>query len=169
MHKLIIKQNHEDVTIPRPLLITEIMALPPKVRGLGHCEALLVPKAHPLCHLNQILGRGCLIIVRGHKIFWPCLRPDLSSDPPQLALLAHELMHVWQYKNGLTWLSYVIKERGHYHYAPCELAFSSMGYEQQAALIEDYVRLYYGLPTLYATQDTSLDQLASTIPPQFAA
>ncbi|QIE44296.1 hypothetical protein G5B38_01405 [Pseudohalocynthiibacter aestuariivivens] len=80
-------------------------------------------------------------------------QPDLAAGWPQYALfpqalvMAHELVHVWQWQN---------RRRTHYHpvraaleslvnldpyfYAPKDgTAFLEYGYEQQAALLEDYL------------------------------
>jgi hypothetical protein len=153
----------------RSLLPSEINALPKAVKGLGALKVKLLPHAHTLCHINHFLGRGWVIIVRGSKIFWPCLEEDLSQNPCQLALLAHELVHVWQYNQGMNALIYLIRERGHYSYDPSQARFENLGYEQQASLVEDFVRLSYGLPTRHALRSVCLDELARLIPEEFAA
>lgn len=84
-------------------------------------------------------------------------RPEMTPHWPDAALfpealiLAHELVHVWQWQNrrdtgysparaGLeSWVT-----RDPYFYKPeADLRFSDFGYEQQASLVEDY--LCYGL------------------------
>lgn len=152
----------------RPLLAREIMALPPLIRGLAGPYVRLLPRPHPLSLVSKALGRAEFIIVRGGRIFWPDLKDDLSQDRGLIALLAHELIHVWQYQNGMSAFTYLIRERGLYGYDPEYDQFNTMGYEQQAALVEDYVRLTYGLQTRHAIKPTSLTTLTSLIPPYFA-
>lgn len=84
-------------------------------------------------------------------------RPEMAPDWPRAALfpealiLAHELVHVWQWQNRArtgysparagfeSWAS-----RDPYFYKPeAELRYADFGYEQQASLLEDY--LCYGL------------------------
>lgn len=132
----------------RPLTLSERTALPAGLIAAVPVEAVrLIGRAHPLSWLSQALGRGPLIVVRGRRIFWPDLPADLSGRPEVLALLAHELTHVWQYANGLTLWRYLWRERGRYRYRLIPgKAFTDYGYEQQAAMVEDWVRSRNGLP-----------------------
>ncbi|ADU14200.1 hypothetical protein [Asticcacaulis excentricus] len=132
----------------RPLTPSEIAALPEGLVAAVPVEAVrLIGRAHPLSWLSQTVGRGPLIVVRGRRIFWPDLPTDLSARPEVLALLAHELTHVWQYANGLTVWRYLWRERGCYRYRlTAGKAFTDYGYEQQAAMVEDWVRGLNGLP-----------------------
>ena len=58
--------------------------------------------------------------------------PGFTSDSPKnLAMLAHELVHVGQFRNGMTWLSYLWDARDGYE---------SSQYEQQAMKVEAQVR-----------------------------
>lgn len=132
----------------RPLTPTEIDALPVGlIAAVPVGTVRLLAREHPVSRLARLIGRGPLIVVRGQRIFWPDLSDDLSARPETLALLAHELTHVWQYANGMTFWSYLWRERGRYHYALTEdKPFAAYGYEQQAAMVEDWVRDLNGLP-----------------------
>lgn len=82
-------------------------------------------------------------VVRGSRIFWPGA-PDEATTLLERAHLAHELVHVWQYqalkRSGIELL---LSRVYRYRLDPAR-AFRSYGYEQQAAIVEDYVRLCGG-------------------------
>lgn len=132
----------------RSLTLSERAALPAGLIAAVPVEGVrLIGRAHPLSWLSQAVGRGPLIVVRRRRIFWPDLPADLSTRPEFMALLAHELTHVWQYANGLTLWRYLWRERGRYRYRLIPgKAFTDYGYEQQAAMVEDWVRGRNGLP-----------------------
>ncbi|UDF04953.1 hypothetical protein [Asticcacaulis sp. AND118] len=131
----------------RPLTPVEIAALPVGLIAAVPVEAVrLRAGAHPVSTLARLIGRGPLIVVRGQRIFWPNLPDDVSARPETLALLAHELTHVWQYANGMGLWSYLWRERGRYRYTLTDKPFTAYGYEQQAAMVEDWVRGRNGLP-----------------------
>ncbi|WP_300520003.1 hypothetical protein [Aliiroseovarius sp.] len=73
---------------------------------------------------------------------WPRVVPL-----PQALLMAHELVHVWQWQNRArtdydpaTSGAETVRSRDPYWYAPeADRAFLTYGFEQQAAMIEDYV------------------------------
>lgn len=132
----------------RSLTPAEIAALPAGLIAAVPVEAVrLIGRAHPVSRLAGLIGRGPLIVVRGRRIFWPDLTGDLSERPDHLALLAHELTHVWQYESGMTLWRYLWRERGRYRYRLIpDKAFTDYGYEQQAAMVEDWVRGLNGLP-----------------------
>jgi hypothetical protein len=127
----------------RRLSEAEIAALP---ACLPARAARLVDAEHWVSWLARWIGRGPQIVVRGDRVFWPGAPGELSRDAARLALLAHELTHVWQYANGMTLLRYALRERGVYRYRLDGRAFAAYGYEQQAAMIEDWTRLAHGLP-----------------------
>ena len=82
-------------------------------------------------------------VVRGARIFWPGA-PAEAKSLSERAHLAHELTHVWQYqalkRSGIELLFSRV-----YRYRLDPLReFLSYGYEQQAAIVEDYVRLCDG-------------------------
>ncbi len=114
----------------------------------------------------RVLGRGQQIVVRGSVIFWPGLPPDLTHPVARRAVLAHELWHVVQYRQGLTALRYLWRERGIYRYdhTTLSLGFEALGYEQQAALIEDYVRLLGGLGPRWGPEDLTTERLTALLP-----
>lgn len=82
-------------------------------------------------------------VVRGSRIFWPGA-PAEAVSLAQRAHLAHELVHVWQYqalkRSGIELLFSRVYR---YRLEPAR-EFLSYGYEQQAAIVEDYVRLCDG-------------------------
>jgi len=65
------------------------------------------------------LGKGYDGITRGNNIYF---RPDVydPSTVAGLALLGHELVHVGQYRQGLTWLKYLNASRHGYDKNPYE-------------------------------------------------
>jgi len=131
----------------RPLTAAETAALPAALCGAIPVNAVrLSDKEHVVSKLARLIGRGPLIVVRGRYIFWPDLPDNLSAHPGTLALLAHELTHVWQYESGMTLWRYLWRERGRYHYRITgDKPFKAYGYEQQAAMVEDWVRRLNGL------------------------
>ncbi len=128
--------------------------------------AILRDQEHPVSIVARTLGLGQQIVVRGSVIFWPSLPPDLSHPVARRAVLAHELWHVVQYRQGLTALRYLWRERGIYRYdhATLALGFAALGFEQQAALIEDYVRLLGGLGPRWGPADLTTAQLEPLLP-----
>jgi len=148
----------------RRLTPAEIGALPHGlVAAIDVTTVELVPAHSWVSHLARLIGRGTQIVVRGRRIFWPGLQQDFSASPVHLAMLAHELVHVWQYANGMTLLRYVVRERGLYRYQLDGRPFEAYGYEQQAAMVEDWVRLKATLPPRWG-QGVTLPRLEDTIP-----
>jgi len=140
----------------RALTAAEIQALPPGLlAAVPSGEVVLIAAHHPLSLLSQTLRGYALIVVRGRQIFWPGLVADMSGDAGRLSVLAHELVHVWQYETGMTLVKYlwrdVIRRLGRYAYRmqPGK-PFTAYGYEQQAAMMEDWVRLRHGLFAHYS-------------------
>ena len=90
-------------------------------------------------------------IVRGERIFW-ANAPHEAQSLGELAHLAHELVHVWQYKvlrrTGVELLASRIYR---YRLSP-ERSFLSYGYEQQASIVEDWFRLRNGAQPRAALQ-----------------
>jgi hypothetical protein len=147
----------------RPLTATEINALPTGLlAAVPFAEVRLVNGHHWVSWLARLVGRGSQIVVRGRKIFWPQLLPDISASPQAMSLLAHELVHVWQYETGMTLWRYVWRERGRYHYRVDGRTYIDYGYEQQAAMLEDWMRLRAGLPPRYGKVD--LQTLEALLP-----
>ncbi|MFT4073889.1 MAG: hypothetical protein QM647_00045 [Asticcacaulis sp.] len=147
----------------RRLTLTEMNALPAGLLSrLPVAEVRLVNAHHWVSWLAQGIGRGPQIVVRGRRIFWPRLLPDFSDNPLAMSLLAHELVHVWQYETGMTLWSYIQRERGHYHYRIDGRDYLDYGYEQQAAIMEDWMRLRAGLAPRYSAVDMAT--LEETLP-----
>lgn len=149
----------------RQLTEAEIAALP---RGLVDAVDVdrveLIGRHHWVSWLAMLVWRGPQIVVRGHQIFWPGLQADYSGDVHRLSMLAHELVHVWQYANGMTLWRYVLREHGVYHYRLDGRPFTAYGYEQQAAMVEDWVRLRGGLKTRWATGPVDAAHLQGLTP-----
>ena len=148
----------------RKLTTTEIAALPPGlVAAVDIAGVELVGRHHPLSRLSRTFRGYGLILVRGRRIFWPGLRGDFSRDPLEMSVLAHELVHVWQYANGMTLLSYILRDvisrLGSYFYriVPGK-PYVAYGYEQQAAMVEDWMRLNTGMFAHYSR--TGIDKAA---------
>lgn len=154
--------------IQRPLTPAERTALPEGLLAQMPDGIRLVSGYHPLSKLSLWFRGYAVILVRGQTVFWPNLPEDLSRNPVHLAVLAHELVHVWQYRTGMTLLSYVLRDvlihRGRYAYdiIPGK-PYRDYGYEQQAAMMEDWVRIRHGLNARY-NQAVTLTDLARLLP-----
>ncbi len=156
-------------TYQRALTGTERAALPPGLLAALPDGIVLIGAHHPLSRLSQRVRGYALILVRGKRIFWPNLTADLSIDIGNLSVLAHELVHVWQYRNGMTVWRYiwrdVIGHLGRYDYRLVPgRAYTAYGYEQQAAMMEDWIRLRHGLFARYARHGVTLADLAAVLP-----
>ncbi len=158
------------MSLQRPLTASEIAALPPGLVAAVPVEHVrLIGRHHPLSRLSQTFRGYALIVVRGRRIFWPNLSDDLSREPGTLSVLAHELVHVWQYETGMTLFSYILRDvvarlgRYAYRLRPGK-PYRAYGYEQQAAMMEDWVRLRHGLFAHYGRHGVDLRQLAAIVP-----
>ncbi len=153
----------------RPLNAREISALPAGLVAAMPEGVVLIDAHHPLSKLSLTVRGYAVILVRGKRIFWPGLREDLSRDPRDLSLLAHELVHVWQYQTGMTLLSYALRDvilrLGTYNYRlkPGK-AFTAYGYEQQASMMEDWMRLQAGLPLRHGKGAVDSGALQAIVP-----
>ncbi len=134
----------------RFLTAAEIAGLPPGlVAAIDVTAVELVNAHHPLSRLSQLIRGYAVILVRGHKVFWPGLPADLSKNPLHMSVLGHELVHVWQYGNGMNLLIYILRDviarlgRYAYRIVPGK-PYRAYGYEQQAAMVEDWMRLRTG-------------------------
>lgn len=140
----------------RALTTTEIKALPTGLLAAVPFEDVrLVDRHHWVSWLARLIGRGPQIVVRRRRIHWPRPPADMSGNPVAMSLLAHELVHVWQYENGLTLWRYILRERGQYHYRIDGRAYTDYGYEQQAAMMEDWMRLRAGFSPRYGQVDSA--------------
>ncbi len=141
----------------RLLTSAEIAALPAGlVAAVAVDQVRLVAAHHWVSWLARLVGRGAQIVVRGQRIHWPRLPADMSDNAVAMSLLAHELVHVWQYANGLTLWRYILRERGQYHYRIDGRVYTDYGYEQQAAMVEDWMRLRSGLAPRYGEVDIAM-------------
>ncbi len=154
----------------RPLTPAEIAALPPRLVAavdVGGVE--LVNAHHPLSRLSRAFRGYALIVVRGQRVFWPDLGGDMSGDRVRMSILGHELVHVWQYARGMNLLSYVwrdvILRLGRYDYrlVPGK-AYVAYGYEQQAAMVEDWMRLEAGLAVRHGRGGIDKAALEAIVP-----
>jgi hypothetical protein len=153
----------------RPLTLSERTALPSGLVAAMPEDIVLVGAHHPLSQLSLYLRGYSVILVRGHRVFWPGLPADLSRDPRDLSVLAHELVHVWQYRTGMTLFRYIVRDvllrLGQYAYRlkPGK-AFTAYGYEQQAAMMEDWMRLRAGLPLRWGRGAVDMAALRAIVP-----
>ncbi len=154
----------------RPLTPAEIAALPAGlVAAVPVSKVRLVDRHHPVSRLAQVFRGHALIVVRGLHIFWPGLPADLSRDKDQLAILGHELVHVWQYCGGMTLLHYLLRDMvcnlGRYNYRlEPEKAFKDYAFEQQAAMMEDWMRLQGGRMIRFGQGPVDANALAAKVP-----
>lgn len=123
----------------RALTASERTLLPPPLAaGVDFSAVRILARAH-----NPYAALMRISVVRGARIFWPGA-PAEAVSPLERAHLAHELVHVWQYqalkRSGIELLFSRVYR---YRLDPAR-AFRSYGYEQQAAIVEDYVRLCGG-------------------------
>lgn len=88
-------------------------------------------------------------IVRGAKIFW-ANAPLEATSLAERAHLAHELVHVWQYRALGRSGPELLASRVYRYRADERRLFTSYGYEQQAAIVEDFVRLNEGVAPRWA-------------------
>lgn len=104
-------------TRPRHLTDFEKRALAPYIPRVDLDAALLHDGRVPVYLGGRFAG-----VTRGNHIY---LRPGAYDplNPVGLALLGHELVHVGQYRNGMTWLHYLWSVR---------LGYSGSAYEQAA-------------------------------------
>ncbi len=154
----------------RPLTSAEVAALPPGlVAAVDIAAVRLVAGHHPLSRLSLAVRGFAVILVRGQSVFWPGLVKDMSDDATAMTILGHELVHVWQYAHGMTVWGYlwrdVICRLGRYDYrlTPGK-AFEAYGYEQQAAMVEDWMRLDAGQPTRWSRTAIDKAALAAIVP-----
>jgi Domain of unknown function (DUF4157) len=91
------------------------------------------------------LPRRYRAIARGVHIY---LRPGAYNpmQPAGLALLAHELVHVGQYRLGMTWLSYLWSARKGYARSVYEQEATSL----QRRILHDLLAQAGGSPTIRA-------------------
>ena len=130
----------------RPLTLSERGLLPSALAADVDFEAVRVLRAahNPFARLMRIS------VVRGDRIFWPDA-PEEAVALWQRAHLAHELVHVWQYQVlGLSGVEILLHRRYRYELTPGK-PFRRFGLEQQAAIVEDGVRVAGGAAPRWTT------------------
>jgi hypothetical protein len=115
------------------------------LRAMTACEKKMLSPYIPAVDLDNAdlhdgevpwyLGKDYAGITRGNNIYF---RPGVydASTIDGLAMLGHELVHVGQYRNGMTWLSYLWSTRHGYDNSP---------YEEEAYAEESLIRDGLGL------------------------
>lgn len=137
----------------RPLSSKEKEILP-----LAIAEAIDLDAVRILNRWHSPLAAALKVtIVRGEKIFW-AQAPEEALTLGELAHLAHELVHVWQYKALRRTGAELLSSRTYRYRLSPDRSFLSYGYEQQASIVEDWYRLKNGAEARSATQKpTELD------------
>ncbi|MHA6881787.1 eCIS core domain-containing protein [Ralstonia pseudosolanacearum] len=75
-------------------------------------------------------------ITRGNDIYFRDPQQTFCT-PRDVALLGHELIHVGQYREGMTWLSYLLASKGGYESNPYETAAYEMQRKIQSEVKPD--------------------------------
>ncbi|MEQ1931537.1 MAG: hypothetical protein ABL957_13560 [Parvularculaceae bacterium] len=96
-------------------------------------------------------------VVRGPRIYW-ANAPIEATTIAERAHLAHELVHVWQYeflrRSGLE----ILMHRRYRYELSAGTPFAAYGFEQQAAIVEDAVRIAAGAAPRWAIGGVGSDQ-----------
>lgn len=157
-------------SIERGLTPGEIAGLPPGLVAAVDIDAVrLVGRPHPLSRLSEVVRGYAVILVHGRRVFWPRLKADLSGDRLAMTILGHELVHVWQYAHGMTVAGYVWRDvvcrlgRYDYRLVPGK-PYAAYGYEQQAAMVEDGMRLEAGLSARWGRGSLDKAALQAIVP-----
>ncbi|MDZ7628480.1 MAG: hypothetical protein U5J99_08780 [Parvularculaceae bacterium] len=130
---------------------------PPLAAGVELDAVRVLDRAH-----NPYAALMRISVVRGVRIFWPGA-PGEAVTLAQRAHLAHELVHVWQYVAlRRTGVELLMSRVYRYSLDPAQ-PFLRYGYEQQAAIVEDFVRLREGGAPRWARISASLDVYARVI------
>lgn len=129
----------------RSLTPAERALLPPPLAAAVNLDAVrVIGRWHtPLAAMLKVT------VVRGARIFW-ANAPDEATTLPQRAHLAHELVHVWQYRALKRSGVELLASRLYRYRLDPHRRFLSFGYEQQAAIVEDFVRLSAGAPARWS-------------------
>jgi hypothetical protein len=123
----------------RPLTEGERALLPPPL-----ADAVKLGKVRIVARYHSPLARLFHVtIARGFRIFWG-EAPMEAASLFERAHLAHELVHVWQYKGLRRTGLELLVSRNYRYRLQSGRPFLSYGYEQQAAIVEDFVRLKNG-------------------------
>lgn len=126
-------------TKDRMLTATERALLPPPLAGAVDFGAVrILARWHtPVAAMLKVT------VVRGARIFWKNA-PTEATTVLERAHLAHELVHVWHYQAlRRTGVELLLSRTYEYALEPGK-PFVEYGYEQQASIVEDFVRLTAG-------------------------
>ena len=147
-------EPHEPVinkSADRPLTPAERQLLPPPLASAIDLDAVRI-----LARWHTLLAMMLKVtVVRGHRIFW-WNAPAEATSVSERAHLAHELVHVWQYKalrrTGLE----ILASRRYAYELDRAKPFLAYGHEQQASIVKDYVRLKEGVRPRHAGEQVPL-------------
>jgi len=137
----------------RALAPSEQALLPPLLAsGVAFDRVRIVMGWH-----SPVAAIARVTIVRGRRIFWAYAPPE-AQTLSERAHLAHELTHVWQHMAlKRTGPELLADRRYRYALLPGK-PFVGYGYEQQAAIVEDYVRLVGGALARWARAPAPIEQ-----------
>jgi len=129
----------------RPLAASERALLPAAlVAGFDLGRVRIIDQYHsPVAALMRVT------VVRGPRIYWAGAPPEAVSLAAR-AHLAHELTHVWQYLALRRTGAELLADRRYAYRLRKDRPFARYGHEQQAAIVEDYVRLCGGATTRWS-------------------
>ncbi|MFZ5616564.1 MAG: hypothetical protein ACOZAA_04485 [Pseudomonadota bacterium] len=124
---------HEETLLPAPL-----------AAAIDLDEVRVIARWHtPLARMLKVT------IVRGSRIFWENAQEEARTIG-ECAHLSHELVHVWQYEAlRRTGVELLLSRVYRYRLDPSR-HFLSYGYEQQAAIVEDFTRMKAGATSRWA-------------------
>ncbi len=125
--------------LERSLTTSECALLPPLLAAAIDLDAVrIVRRFH-----TPFAKWFNLTIARGARVFW-ANAPVEAMTLFERSHLAHELVHVWQYKAlRRTGIELLASRIYRYRLDPAR-PFLSYGYEQQASIVEDYTRMRGG-------------------------
>lgn len=128
------------VWLQRKLTAAERLLLPPSLAAAIDLDAVrIIARWHtPFAALLKVT------VVRGDRIFWKGA-PEEATSIAERAHLAHELVHVWQYRALKRTGIELLASRRYLYALDQRRPFHAYGYEQQASIVEDYVRLRDGV------------------------
>lgn len=139
------------LTFARPLSREEENLLPsPLAEAIDLGEVRIVKRFH-----TPIAAALKVTIVRGSRIFWADA-PEEATTLAERAHLAHELVHVWQYRALRRFGVELLASRVYRYRLESGRTFLCYGYEQQAAIVEDYVRIKDGASPRWALSPVAM-------------
>ncbi|MGE0181042.1 MAG: hypothetical protein AB7F91_02185 [Parvularculaceae bacterium] len=133
------------MTLSRPLTLQEQTLAPPALAAAFDLDAVRILRRWH----TPIAAALNMTVVRGVRIFW-ANAPQEALTLAERAHLAHELVHVWQYRALKRTGPELLASRIYRYALDPARAFLAYGYEQQAAIVEDFVRLRDGAPARWA-------------------